>query len=102
MKEQGPERVKLARRRALMAAQREVASRVWGGWVGRTVPVRVDAPVPGRPGVWSGGVEQQGYEVDGVTYVRGAAGSAAPEAGALVSARIARARQYDLDGEVVA
>ena len=102
MTEQVPERVKLARRRALMAAQREVASRVWGGWVGRTVPVRVDAPVPGRPGVWSGRVEQQGYEVDGVTYVRGAAGSAAPEAGALVSARIARARQYDLDGEVVA
>jgi ribosomal protein S12 methylthiotransferase len=97
MKEQVPERVKLARRRALMAAQREVAAKVWGRWVGRTVPVRIDAPVPGRPGVWSGRVEQQGYEVDGVTVARGAA-----SVGALASVRVTRARQYDLDGEVVA
>jgi len=97
MKEQLPERVKLQRRRALMAAQREVAAKVWGGWVGRTVPVRVDAAVPGRPEVWSGRVEQQGYEVDGVTYVRGAV-----KPGERVTARIVRARQYDLDGEVVA
>ena len=102
MKEQLPERVKLQRRRALMAAQREVAAAVWGGWVGRTVPVRVDAPVPGRPGVWAGRVEQQGYEVDGMTYVRTTGESRAPEPGARVSTRIVRARQYDLDGEVVA
>jgi ribosomal protein S12 methylthiotransferase len=102
MKEQLPERVKLARRRALMAAQREVASSLWGRWVGRTVPVRVDGPVPGRPGMWAGRVEQQGYEVDGVTYVRAAAGAQEPRQGFLTSARIVRARQYDLDGEVVA
>ncbi|HZE18590.1 MAG TPA: 30S ribosomal protein S12 methylthiotransferase RimO [Candidatus Angelobacter sp.] len=102
MKEQLPERVKLQRRRALMAAQREVASSVWGRWVGRTVPVRVDAPVPGRPGVWAGRVEQQGYEVDGVTYVRAAAGTAEPVLGARVNARVVRARQYDLDAEVLA
>ncbi len=102
MKEQLPERVKLARRRALMAAQRDVASSLWGRWVGRTVPVRVDAPVPGRPGVWAGRVEQQGYEVDGVTYVRAADGVSEPRLGFLASARIVRARQYDLDGEVVA
>jgi ribosomal protein S12 methylthiotransferase len=102
MKEQLPERVKLQRRRALMAAQREVASSVWGRWVGRTVPVRVDAPVPGRPGVWAGRVEQQGYEVDGVTYVRTAAGTPEPVLGARVSARVVRARQYDLDAEALA
>ena len=102
MKEQLPERVKLARRRALMAAQREVAASLWGRWVGRTVPVRVDAPVPGRPGVWAGRVEQQGYEVDGVTYVRAAPGGPEPRQGFLTQARIVRARQYDLDGEVVA
>jgi len=102
MKEQLPERVKLQRRRALMAAQREVASSVWGRWVGRTVPVRVDAPVPGRPGVWAGRVEQQGYEVDGVTYVRAAAGTAEPVLGARVDARVVRARQYDLDAEALA
>jgi len=102
MKEQIPERVKLARRRALMAAQREVAASLWGRWVGRTVPVRVDAPVPGRPGMWAGRVEQQGYEVDGVTVVRASAGTPQPRQGFLTSARIVRARQYDLDGEVVA
>ncbi len=102
MKEQVPERVKLARRRTLMAAQREVASAVWGRWIGRTVPVRVDAPVPGRASVWAGRVEQQGYEVDGVTYVRAAAGVPEPKPGSEVSVRIVRARQYDLDGEVVA
>jgi len=64
--------------------------------------VRVDAPVPGRPGVWAGRVEQQGYEVDGVTYVRATAGGEEPTPGARVRARVVRARQYDLDAEVVA
>ena len=102
MKGQLPERVKISRRRALMAAQRDVAAKVWGRWIGRTVPVRVDGSVPGRAGVWVGRVEQQGYEVDGVTYVRAAAGVPGPRPGDLVSARIVRARQYDLDGEAVA
>ena len=102
MSEQIPERVKLSRRRALMAAQRQVAASAWGRWVGRTVPVRVDAPVPGRDRVWVGRVEQQGYEVDGVTYVRPAAGGPEPSLGRLVAARITRSRQYDLDGEAVA
>jgi ribosomal protein S12 methylthiotransferase len=102
MKEQVPERVKLSRRQALMAAQKKVAASVWGGWVGRTVPVRIDGQVPGRPGVGVGRVEQQGYEVDGVTYVRAAHGAPAPAVGNLVSARIVRARDYDLDGEVAA
>ncbi len=102
MKEQVPERTKVARRRALMAAQREIVDTVWGRWAGRTVDVRVDAPVPGRPRVWAGRVEQQGYEVDGVTYVRSPEGAPEPQVGEMVRARIARARQYDLEGEVVA
>ncbi|HMI32070.1 MAG TPA: 30S ribosomal protein S12 methylthiotransferase RimO [Candidatus Limnocylindrales bacterium] len=100
MKEQVPERVKLSRRRALMAAQRDVAAKVWGRWIGRTVKVAVDGPVPGRAGVCVGRVEQQGYEVDGVTYVRTGAGLPVPQPGDRVSARIVRVRQYDLDGEV--
>jgi ribosomal protein S12 methylthiotransferase len=99
MKGQVPERVKLSRRRALMAAQREVAAKVWGRWVGRTVKVAVDGPVPGRAGVCVGRVEQQGYEVDGVTYVRYGPGLPVPRPGDRVSARIVRVRQYDLDGE---
>ncbi len=102
MKEQVPERVKLSRRQTLMAAQKKVAASVWGRWVGRTVPVRIDGPVSGRAGVWVGRVEQQGYEVDGVTYVRTAEGSPAPRVGDSVAARIVRTRDYDLDAEVVA
>jgi ribosomal protein S12 methylthiotransferase len=102
MKGQATERVKISRRRALMAAQRDVAAKVWGRWIGRTVRVAVDGPVPGRAGVFVGRVEQQGYEVDGVTYVRVAAGLPTPRPGDRVSARIVRARQYDLDAEAVA
>jgi ribosomal protein S12 methylthiotransferase len=102
MKEQVPERVKLARRRALMAAQRKVAEAAWGRWIGRTVPVRVDGSVPGRTRVWVGRVEQQGYEVDGVTYVRVADGFHEPRPGEIVPTRIVRIRGYDLDGELAA
>ena len=102
MKEQVPERVKLERRRRLMAAQREVAARVWGGWVGREVEARVDAPARGRSGAWEGRVEQQGYEVDGKTLIRPGAGRPAPEQGSRVRVRIRSARGYDLEGEVLA
>lgn len=102
MKEQVPERTKLERRRRLMDAQREVATRVWGRWAGRTVDVLVDGPSPGREGVWIGRVSQQGYEVDGVTHVRGGDGVTAPLPGTFARVRITKARQYDLEGEVVA
>lgn len=102
MKEQVPERTKLERRRRLMDAQRDVAGRVWGRWIGRTVDVLVDGPAPGRAGVWIGRVSQQGYEVDGVTHVRGGDGAAAPIPGTFARVRITKSRQYDLEGEVVA
>lgn len=100
MKEQVPERVKVERRRQLMAAQRELAGRVWSGWIGRTVDVRIDGPAASRPGVFVGRVEQQGFEVDGVTYVRVLAGAPPPPIGERVSARVVRARHYDLEAEV--
>jgi len=40
--------------------------------------------------------------VDGVTYVRATAGGDDLLPGARVRARVVRARQYDLDAEVVA
>jgi ribosomal protein S12 methylthiotransferase len=101
MSEQVPERLKLERRRRLMAAQRDLAARVWGEWVGRIVDVRIDAPVPSRPGTFVGRVEQQGYEVDGVTHVRAGSGAPSPHAGERVRARIVRARHYDLEAEVM-
>ena len=85
-----------------MAAQRRVASKVWGLWVGRTVDVQIDQAAPGRNGVWAGRVEQQGYEVDGVTYVRVPKGQRAPAPGSKVRVRITGSRQFDLDGEVAA
>lgn len=100
MKDQVPERVKLERRRRLMAAQREVAARVWGSWVGREVEVRVDGPA-GRAGVWHGRVEQQGYEVDGKTVIRTRAGAPPLEPGSRVAVRIRAVRGYDLEGEVL-
>jgi len=100
MKEQVPERVKLERRRRLLAAQRESAARIWSGWIGREVDVRIDVPATGR-GAWHvGRVEQQGYEVDGVTRVRARAGTPPPAAGQRVRVRVTGARHYDLEGEV--
>jgi ribosomal protein S12 methylthiotransferase len=101
MKEQLPERVKLERRRRLLSAQKTQVARVWGRWVGREVKVRIDGPAASRPGVLVGRVEQQGYEVDGVTWVRGRPGSPRPASGEAVRVRITRARDYDLEGEVV-
>ena len=101
MKEQVPERLKLERRRRLLAAQRESAARIWSGWIGREVDVRIDALATGR-GLWHvGRVEQQGYEVDGVTRVRARAGTPPPVAGQLVRVRVTGARHYDLDAEVM-
>lgn len=103
MKEQVPERVKLERRRRLMRAQREVATRVWGRWVGREADVLVDAASQGRRREsWVGRVAQQGYEVDGVVHVRPSEGAPCPVPGTFARVRITKAREYDLEGEVVA
>ena len=70
--------------------------------IGRTVDVLVDGPSPSRNGMWVGRVAQQGYEVDGVTHVRGGDGVATPVPGTFARVRITKARHYDLEGEVVA
>jgi ribosomal protein S12 methylthiotransferase len=102
MKEQVSERLKLERRRRLMAAQRESATKVWGRWIGREADVLIDGPAKGRPGVWAGRVEQQGYEVDGVTYVRAADGRPPLASGSWARVRIRKSRHYDLEGETIA
>lgn len=108
MKEQVPERLKVERRRRLMDAQREVATRVWSRWIGRTADVLIDGPEEpaggsggARSGRWIGRLAQQGYEVDGVTHVR-AGGADALRSGDMARVRITKARRYDLEGEVVA
>ena len=101
MKDQVDERVKLDRRRRLMAAQKQVARRLWSRWIGREVDVRIDAEASGRPGFHVGRLEQQGYEVDGVTTVRAADGTPVPPVGSRARVRITRVRDYDLEGEVM-
>jgi ribosomal protein S12 methylthiotransferase len=100
MKEQVPERVKLERRRRLLAAQRESAARTWSAWIGRETDVRVDRLAAPRAPWHVGRIQQQGYEVDGVTRVRARAGSPAPPLGERVRVRITGARHYDLEAEV--
>jgi ribosomal protein S12 methylthiotransferase len=100
MKEQVPERVKLDRRRRLLSAQRDVAARVWGRWVGREVPVRIDREASGRAGGWIGRVEQQGYEVDGTTRIRHSENGTAPKPGDRVAVRIQAVHGYDLEGSL--
>ena len=99
MKEQVPERVKVERRRRLLEAQQAVAARVWGRWVGREADVRIDAA--GKPGHYVGRLEQQGYEVDGVTRVRAAEDRPPLRVGEKARVRITRARRYDLEAEVI-
>jgi ribosomal protein S12 methylthiotransferase len=101
MAEQVPERVKVDRRRRLMAEQKDLAARVWGGWAGRAVDVRIDRMDLAAPNRFVGRVEQQGYEVDGVTYVRTRPGTADVTPGETVRARVVRARHYDLEAEVM-
>jgi len=100
MKEQVPERVKLERRRRLLAAQRESAARTWSAWIGRETDVRVDRLAAARAPWHVGRIQQQGYEVDGVTRVRARAGVPAPPLGERVRVRITGARHYDLEAEV--
>jgi len=75
-----------------MAAQREVSADLLEAHVGETMEVLVDAPHPEWPGLHVGRVWFQAPEIDGVTYVSGPG----VEPGALVTACIEEAKDYDL------
>jgi tRNA-2-methylthio-N6-dimethylallyladenosine synthase/ribosomal protein S12 methylthiotransferase len=82
----------LRRRETLMAIQAEISAEILSGYVGRTMPVLVDAPHPEWPGLFVGRTWFQAPEVDGVTYVSGP--GAAP--GRMVTAEIVESKNYDL------
>jgi len=84
--------VKARRAEAVMAAQREVSADLLEAHVGETMEVLVDAPHPEWPGLHVGRVWFQAPEIDGVTYVSGPG----VEPGALVTACIEEAKDYDL------
>ncbi len=82
----------MLRRETLMAVQAEISAGILSGYVGRNMPVLVDAPHPEWPGLHVGRTWFQAPEVDGVTYVSGP--GVAP--GRMVTAEIVEGKDYDL------
>jgi ribosomal protein S12 methylthiotransferase len=85
------ERVKRARRAALMEEQAEISLRKNRDLVGREVEVLVEGSVPGRATRMRGRTPAQAPEIDGAVFLKGEA-----EPGEFVNARIERAFSYDL------
>ena len=97
---QVPDKIKLQRQRALMAAQAKISRARLKALVGSTLPVLVDGPDPQNAGVLVGRLPTQAPEVDGAVFLDGA-----PEevtAGQIRQVRITRSSDYDLAGRVVA
>jgi tRNA-2-methylthio-N6-dimethylallyladenosine synthase/ribosomal protein S12 methylthiotransferase len=86
--------VKARRVEALMAAQKAISADILDGCVGQDLEVLVDAPHPEWPGLHVGRTWFQAPEIDGVTYVSGPG----VRPGALVTASIEEAKDYDLVG----
>lgn len=86
--------VKQRRLEAVMAAQKEISAEVLDNFVGQELDVLVDAPHPEWPGLHVGRTWFQAPEIDGVTYVSGPG----VRPGAMVTATIEEAKDYDLVG----
>jgi tRNA-2-methylthio-N6-dimethylallyladenosine synthase/ribosomal protein S12 methylthiotransferase len=80
------------RRDAVMELQAGVSADILAGYVGRSLPVMVDAPHAEWPGLCLGRTWFQAPEVDGVTYVSGP--GVVP--GRLATAEIVESKDYDL------
>jgi ribosomal protein S12 methylthiotransferase len=89
-----PLNVRRHRRAQLLAHQQRLSRDRLSGWIGRTIPVMVDAPA-GR-GQWSARTAGQAFEVDGGVVVEGEG----LEPGAVVPVRITGSAAYDLFARV--
>jgi ribosomal protein S12 methylthiotransferase len=94
--------VALARREELLDIQMDISQERLTSRLGNEMRILVDARIPAdeRPRSdieWEGRFYGQAYEIDGVTYLRGAVRSS----GSFVRARIVEAQAYDLFAEVV-
>jgi ribosomal protein S12 methylthiotransferase len=90
-----PAATKKKRRRVLMADQKRIVGHAQRARIGAQVQVMVDGPSPDHELVWRGRLSGQAPEIDPVVYFT----DSDPEAlspGALLSAEIVGARQYDL------
>ena len=104
---QVPADLREERYRRAMALQREISGKRNQAWVGRELEVLVEAQAKwplsdqkrSRRQVWMGRSYRDAPEVDGLVFVRQGKGGVGP--GDFVFARITRALDYDLEGEVV-
>jgi ribosomal protein S12 methylthiotransferase len=95
MNDDVPRRVKMARQRALMTAQKRLVAAAGKRRVGDRVRVLVDGPSPEHPLVLRGRTAGQAPEIDSVVYLS----EADPEAcrpGTLLDAEVIASRGYDL------
>jgi ribosomal protein S12 methylthiotransferase len=87
------------RRHRLMEAQQKATARILDPWIGRTIPLMLDQPVPGRPrGAWHARHAGQAIDVDGACRIHAPRG-ARWNPGDLVQARITGRDLYDLLAE---
>ncbi|MEM9827118.1 MAG: 30S ribosomal protein S12 methylthiotransferase RimO [Planctomycetota bacterium] len=82
------------RKNTLMAVQQEIAFRWNEQMVGQAVPVIVDAPLPGQPGVWLARTATQAPDIDGMTYLTQTESDLS--IGQIVNAEVIASRGYDL------
>jgi ribosomal protein S12 methylthiotransferase len=94
--EQVPERVKRARRAALMETQATISLNKNRGLVGREIEVLIEGPLPGRATRLRGRTAGQAPDIDGSVFLKGEA-----EPGEFVRARIEKALSYDLQARIV-
>jgi ribosomal protein S12 methylthiotransferase len=92
------EEVKGGRRDLIMAAQQPIAFGFNQGLVGKTLDVLIDGPAPQEGDLWLGRTYADAPDVDGVTFVRGAA----LEAGDLLACEIVGSEGYDLIARALA
>ncbi|HUT73400.1 MAG TPA: 30S ribosomal protein S12 methylthiotransferase RimO [Armatimonadota bacterium] len=86
------------RYRRVMELQQGISLELNRGWIGKDLEVLVEARAP-RPFAWVGRSPRDAPEIDGLVYLRGGKGVGP---GDFVRARITAAREYDLEGEIIA
>lgn len=88
------------RKRALMAAQRQISRAANRRLVGREMEVLLEGPSQESELVWQARMAGQAPDIDGVCYV-GDLGEGAPAPGQFRRMRMTKAHDYDLVGDLV-
>jgi len=92
-----PEEVKQRRYELLMQAQQDISRQIQAGFKGKTIKVLIDAKDKQEDNIFLGRSEFDAPEVDGTVFVRS---KRVLRPGDFVDARITKAQDYDLAGEV--